>query len=206
MSRTGDFYENVVTGERAVVLRGEEAPGAGVLVHLAVAPGGAVVGEHVHPGITERFLVLGGTLGTRIDGVERELTAGEEATVPPTVPHDWWNAGTGRADVIVEISPPDPRFEMLIATLFGLANAGRTRPDGMPGLLQAALIGTEFSDVIRFTSPPAAVQKVAFGVLGAIARARGLRGVYPEYLHVHGHVDPDPAALAAAGLPAPAAA
>ena len=57
--------------------------------------------------------------------------------------------------MLVELWPPDPRFETMIATIFGLANAGQTNAKGMPSPPQLALIGREFSDVIRFTKPPA---------------------------------------------------
>jgi mannose-6-phosphate isomerase-like protein (cupin superfamily) len=204
LSRYGDLYENRVTGERAVVLQGDEdGAGAPGLVHLTVRTGGAVIGEHAHPRLQERFRVVAGTLGTRLDGVERTLAAGDEATVPPGMPHDWWNAGDGEASVLVELSPPDPRFEAVIATLWGLANAGRTNAKGMPGPLQLALLGREFADVIRFTKPPAAIQKVMFGVLGALGRLRGYRGVYPEYLGPHGRTTPDPQVVALAGITAP---
>jgi mannose-6-phosphate isomerase-like protein (cupin superfamily) len=206
VSRYGDLYENRVTGERAVVLRGDEdGRGEPGLVHLTVQPGGAVSAEHWHPHLQERFRVISGTLGTRIDGVEGTLTAGEEATVPAGIPHDWWNAGEGEASVIVELSPPDPRFETVIATLWGLANAGRTNAKGLPNPFQLALVAREFSDVLRLTKPPAAVQGVLFGVLGAGARLRGYRGVYPEYLGPRGRVTPDPDAVAAAGLTPPPA-
>ncbi len=204
MSRYGDFYENVVTGERGVVLRGDDdGHGKSVLTHLTVKPGGAVAGEHVHPALEERFRVVHGELGTRVDGVERTLGPGEEATVRAGVPHDWWNAGEGDAGVIVEITPPDPRFEMMIATLWGLANAGRTNEKGMPGPLQLALIGSEFADVIRFTKPPAAVQKAMFGLLGALGRLRGYRGIYPEYLGPDGRTTPDPEVVALSGVEPP---
>ena len=50
MSRCGDVYENKVTGEYAVVLRGSEDRGDGpAVVYLTLKPGGAVVGEHVRP-------------------------------------------------------------------------------------------------------------------------------------------------------------
>jgi quercetin dioxygenase-like cupin family protein len=201
VSRQGDMYENRVTGERAVVLRGDEDRGdAPALVHLTVKSGGAVVGEHVHPRVQERFIVVAGRLGTRLDGVERTLVAGDEATAPAGMPHDWWNAGETDAEVIVELTPPDPRFEAMIATMFGLANDGRTDGRGRPGPLQLALIGREFADVIRFTRPPAVVQRVLFGILGAVGRRRGLRGIYPEYLAPHGYVAPDPDALRLADL------
>ena len=44
MARYGDLYVNNVTGERAVVLRGDEdAPGEPMLVHLHVYPDGGGV-------------------------------------------------------------------------------------------------------------------------------------------------------------------
>ena len=84
MARYGDFYENKVTGERGVVLRGDEdSGGQPALVHLVAQPHGAVIGEHIHPRIREGFRVISGRLGTRVDGVERTLTAGEEAMAVP---------------------------------------------------------------------------------------------------------------------------
>ena len=74
MARYGEFYENKVTGERGVVLRGDEDERRPepALVHLVVQPHGAVAGEHIHP----RFQgVVPGHLrgrGTRVDGAERE--------------------------------------------------------------------------------------------------------------------------------------
>lgn len=208
VSRNGDFYENRITGEFVVVLRGDEdaAAGESAIAHLTVKPHGAVVGEHMHPQITERFVVISGTLGTRVNGVERNLQAGEEATAAPDVAHDWWNAGDEEASVLVEVAGPQeqkPRFEAMIATIFGLANDGRTNAKGLPGPLQLALIAQEYADVIRFTKPPAAVQGPLFAVLGALARLRGLQGVYPEYLQPHGRTSPAPEAMARAGFALP---
>jgi hypothetical protein len=53
--------------------------------------------------------------------------------------------------VLVEVEGPDEqrqRFDALFATIFGLANAGRTSARGMPGLLQLALRAHQFRDVI----------------------------------------------------------
>ena len=192
-----------------MILRGDEdrSPGQSGLAHLTVRPHGAVAGEHVHAQITERFAVISGVLGTRIGGVERQLGAGGEATVAPGTAHDWWNAGEDDASVLVEVSGPDEqavRFEAMIATIFGLANDGRTNAKGMPSPLQLALLAREFEDVISFTSPPRAVQRPLFAVLGSLGRMRGLQGVYPKYLHPHGTTTPDAEAVRVAGLAAPA--
>jgi hypothetical protein len=45
MSRYGDVYENKVTREYAVVLRGTEDRGGGpMIVHLTARPGAAIIG------------------------------------------------------------------------------------------------------------------------------------------------------------------
>ena len=182
MSKAGDVFENPVTGERGVVRVGTVESGGELLVSdLYVRPGGAVVGEHVHPIIHETFTVVRGQVGFRVDGRESVAGSGKRLRVPPGTAHDWWNAGDEEAHVIVEIRP-GARFEEAIRNTFGLAQDGKTNAKGMPNPLQAALIAREFEDVLWFTKPPRAVQKVLFAVLAPIARALGYRGSYPEYL------------------------
>src|SRR5215207_9189892 len=105
MSRCGDVYENRVTGEYAVVLRGTEDRGDGPgVVHLTVRPGGGVVGEHFHPHIVERFSVLRGRFEARIGGQLTRLEAGQSAAAPAGVAHDWWNGSdTEEVQVIIEV-------------------------------------------------------------------------------------------------------
>lgn len=173
-----------MTRERCVVRESDEAAGR-ALVDLYVEPGGAVAGEHVHDHLVERFEVIEGRVGFRIDGREQIAEPGLRAEVVAGVPHDWWNAGGTTAHVLVEVEGPvAAKFEELIVTLFGLAHDGRTNKKGMPDPLQLALIATEFEDVIRFTKPPRAVQKALFGVLAPIARARGKRPTYPHHRDV----------------------
>jgi quercetin dioxygenase-like cupin family protein len=204
-TRRGDVIENIVTGERAIVLVGTEDSGDGKLVvFMGVRPGGAVVGEHVHPSLTERFRVVSGRLGVCLDGVESVLGPGEEAFVRPGVVHDWWNAGDEEAQVVVEIDP-GRRFEIMISTLFGLANDGLTNAKGMPHLLQASVIAQEFGDVVQFVRPPRFVQRALFGVLAPIARALGYRPYYERYLRPHAHVDVVPDLMALVDEPAAAA-
>jgi quercetin dioxygenase-like cupin family protein len=181
--------ENPVTGERGIVRQAPGASGPRLVADLYARPGAAVVGEHVHPGSTETFTVVRGTLGIRLDGTERLATSGTRVVVPPNTPHDWWNAGDDTAWVIVEVDPGH-RFEAMIRNLFGLAADGRTDGTGRPGLLQTALLAREFDDTIRFTSPPRAIQRTLFAALAPLGRLRGLRGSYPEYeRHTGEHVE-----------------
>lgn len=182
MSKAGEVIENPVTGERVVVRVGTEDSGGRMLVADAyVRPGGAVTGEHVHPTIEEYFTVVRGRVGFRLDGRETVARPGERLHVPAGTAHDWWNAGDEEALITVEITP-GARFEEMVVNLFGLARDGKTNAKGMPNLLQGALFAQEFEDVLYFTKPPQAVQKVLFAALAPVARLFGYKGSYPEYL------------------------
>jgi quercetin dioxygenase-like cupin family protein len=180
MTRAGEIWTNDVTGERVVVREAPSADRDRLVADLYVAPGGAVALEHIHPAIHERFTVVRGRLGVKVDGTERVGRPGDVVDVPPGTPHDWWNAGEDEAHVVVEVEPAR-RFEEMIVTVWGLANAGRTDAKGRPGLLQLAVTMQEFQDVMVTTRPPRVVQRVLFGPLARLARRRGLRGAYPEY-------------------------
>jgi quercetin dioxygenase-like cupin family protein len=195
-SRRGDVIMNHVTGERAIVLVGTEESRDGRTVgFLGVRPGGAVVGEHVHSSITERFRVVSGRLCVRVNGAESVLGPGDEVTIKPGTVHDWWNAGDVEAQVVVKIDP-GRRFEIMLSTLFGLANDGLTNDKGLPHLLQLAVIGDEFADVIEFVEPPRIVQRMMFAILAPIGRALGYRPWYERYLRPYAHVEVIPELMA----------
>jgi Cupin domain len=138
-----------------------------------------VVGEHQHPALVESFSVQEGELTMLRDGRKSVLRAGERAEIEPGVWHDWWNEGDVAAIVRVEITPGE-RFVHMIETLFGLAREGHVNKRGMPHPLQLALFATEFSDVVVFRKPPAAVQRVLFSILAPLAHRRGYRATYPS--------------------------
>src|SRR5262245_45089292 len=207
MSKAGDVIENPVTGERAVVRIGTEQTGGELLVvDLYIRPGGAVMGEHLHPAIEERFTVLRGQVGFRLSGRVATAEPGVTLFAPPGMSHNWWNAGPEEALVRVEVRPA-ARFEAMIANAFGLAQDGRVNARGMPNLLQLAVFAREFDDVVRFTRPPRLVQRLLFGLLAPLARMLGYRGSYPEYLArgPSGSVPVEPMDVAAALADRPAA-
>jgi mannose-6-phosphate isomerase-like protein (cupin superfamily) len=193
LSRGGDLVVNEVTGERVVTLIGSgDGRGDRLAADLRV---GVPSAPHYHPSLTERFRVVAGRLEALLDDERRALEAGADMTIPPGMVHDWWNAGDEEARVLVEVTP-GRRFEIMVTTLFGLANDGKGNDKGLPGPTQLALIAREFSDIVRFIKPPPLVQSVLFPLLAAIGRARGYRGFYPRYLEPTGHEEPDPAMLA----------
>ena len=180
--RAGEVYENRVQGDRFVVREGsEDTRGERLVGDLYVRPGGAVAGKHTHSYITERFEVLAGTVRFHVDGREEIAGPGERVEVPPGVVHDWWNVGDDEAHVLVDIRPAE-RFELMIQNLYGLANDGKANARGVPRLLPLALFAREFRREGEFVRPPRIVQRVLFGALAPLARARGYKAIHAEYL------------------------
>jgi quercetin dioxygenase-like cupin family protein len=175
----GEVWANPVTLEHAVIVELPWLNDEGrAVADLTALPGARVAGEHLHPALFESFSVQEGELTVLRDGRKSVLRAGERAEIEPGVWHDWWNEGDVDAIVRVEITPGE-RFVHMIETLYGLAREGHVNKRGMPHPLQLALFATEFSDVIVFRKPPAAVQRVLFSSLAPIARRRGYRATYP---------------------------
>ena len=180
--RAGEVYENRIQGDRFVVREGSrDTRGERLVGDLYIRPGGAVAGKHVHSYITERFEVLAGTVRFHVDGREEVAAPGRQVEVPPGVVHDWWNVGDDEAHVLVDIRPAE-RFELMIQNLYGLANDGKSDARGVPNLLPLALFAREFGREGEFIRPPRIVRRILFGALAPLARARGYRGINPEYL------------------------
>jgi mannose-6-phosphate isomerase-like protein (cupin superfamily) len=199
VSRRGQVFENPVSGERAIVITDPlDHPGRVLVAELHVRPGGRVVGAHRHPGLVERFQVVRGEVGFLIGDKEELLGAGRSAEVPAGVLHDWWQVGDEEAEVVVEVNP-GARFVEMVGTFYGLARDGKVDKNGLPKPLQLALSASDYSDTMVVAKPPPWVQKVVFGMLAPIARARGLKPTYEEYLTSSVVVEPDPAALALLG-------
>ena len=205
--RIGDELDNPVTKEHARIIEAPwQNPQGRARAEMIARVGSRVLGEHLHPGLVERFTVLEGELTVTRDGKLGRLVEGQTGEVRAGQWHDWWNASDRDARVIVEVEPGE-RFAYMLETLFGLAELGHVDAKGMPNLLQMALIGREFSDTVQFKSPPPSVQKALFAALAPIAHALGYRATYPQLSR--SLLAPDPAdvaaALAAAPVPADAA-
>jgi quercetin dioxygenase-like cupin family protein len=175
MIRSGDRLENPITGEVLIFHRtSQDTNGEYVLVETIVRPDGFVAAAHVHPYQTERFEVLEGSLGLRVD--EQELVAGpgDVAVVPPRTPHRFWNAGEREVRFLAEVRPA-LQFESLIETMFTLAAEGKTNRKGMPNPLRLAVIAKAHFDTVRLPFPPAALQRAALALAAPLGQALGYR-------------------------------
>lgn len=180
--RAGEVYVNSASGERAVVVLGpNETAGQRLVVDLYLRPNGGMTGRHYHPVVREQFRVVKGRLAYTLNRVEKTAAVGEIVNVAPGTLHDFWNPGAEEALVRVDVQPAE-RFAALIKNGFALAQDGKTDRTGKPGMLQIALMAREFDDVIRYDKGPRVIQQLLFFLLTPFAKAKGLRGSYPEYL------------------------
>jgi quercetin dioxygenase-like cupin family protein len=169
----GDLIENPVTGERLVFHEtAAETGGERVVFETIVRPDGFVAAAHVHPFQTERFEMLAGTLGVRRGKERAELRAGESVTIRPGTPHKFWNAGEDEVRFVCTVTPA-LQFERLIATMFGLAAAGKTNRKGMPSPLRLAVIARSHFDDVRLPFPPATVQRLGLALGAPVGRLLG---------------------------------
>ncbi len=182
MATAGDTLEHPITGERIVFLKTARDTGGELLqVDFFMKPGGFVAAEHVHSRQEERFEVLSGSVRFRMNGQDRNVSAGETVVVPAGTPHVWWNPGEEEGHVVVELRPA-LRTENFFETFFGLAQDGKVSPrSGLPNPLQMALIAREYEDEIYLARPPLFVQRVLFGLLATIGKLLGYKARYPEY-------------------------
>jgi mannose-6-phosphate isomerase-like protein (cupin superfamily) len=183
MAHVGKTIEHPLTGERVTFLETAASTG-GEKLRLAIemAPGGELVGSHVHPRAEERFEVVTGRVQMNRSGKRSVLEVGETAVIPAGTGHTWGNPFDEPAAIAVDLYPA-LRMETFFETWFGLARDGRFgKRTKLPTFLQLALVLHDFRPDINFPPgiPGAAARGMA-AVLAPIARTRGYRSVYPHY-------------------------
>jgi quercetin dioxygenase-like cupin family protein len=180
MAVPGSELVNPATGLRTVFRETAKSTSGELLqVDWIADPGWTTGPDHVHRLQAERFEVLSGSLGLRVEGVEGVYGPGEVIVAAAGSPHAAWNAGDERVHVLVDFRPA-LRTEVACETLAGLARDGKTTKAGVPkNPLRAARILRHFEDEIYFVRPPLVVQRVIFGALASTARLLGYRPEYP---------------------------
>ncbi|MDX1413366.1 MAG: cupin domain-containing protein [Candidatus Promineifilaceae bacterium] len=137
-----------------------------------------VIPLHKHLKCEERFETVAGKLGVILEGKERIFEVGESVTIPPGSAHTFWNAGQDELRFITEIRPPG-ELQTYWETVFGLAEDGRVGDNGLPNLLQLAVI----APLADSYDPrvPVNVTKGLIVLLGGIGRLLGYKERYPQY-------------------------
>lgn len=180
MAKAGDELVNLITELKTVFRKTAQDTGGELLrVDWLGEPGWTTGPDHVHPRQEERFEVISGKLGLRVEGVERVLGDGEEIMAPARSAYAAWNAGEDQVHALIDFRPA-LRTETAFETLAGLARDGKTNRAGAPrNPLLLALVLRHFEDEIYFVRPPLALQRVIFRVLDRVARLLGYRAEYP---------------------------
>jgi quercetin dioxygenase-like cupin family protein len=181
MAKAGDELVNPVTGLRTVFRKtAQDTCGELLQVDWIGDPGWTTGPDHVHPLQEERFEVISGELGLRVEGVEHVLGEGEVIVAPAGSAHAAWNASSNdEVHALIDFRPA-LRTETAFETLAGLARDGKTNKAGAPkNPLLLALILHHYEDEIYFVRPPLALQRMIFGVLAKVARLLGYRAEYP---------------------------
>jgi mannose-6-phosphate isomerase-like protein (cupin superfamily) len=127
--------------------------------------------EHFHPTRDERWEVLEGSAGVKVDGRWRELTPGDGPVhVAPGVRHELRNTSGRQARLRTEVTPggrlDDFLTESAWAAREGLYTA-RNLPKGLRGAAWVSDFALRFRDETVMCSPPPALQRL---VLPAAAR------------------------------------
>jgi mannose-6-phosphate isomerase-like protein (cupin superfamily) len=178
MIRQGDSIENQVTGERLVFLKtSRETSGELVVFEAFVKPSGFVASAHLHPYQEERFHILRGAVGFKLDRSRMVAGPGQRVTVPAGTPHKFWNAGDDEVHFECEVRPA-LQFEQLIETMFGLAADGKTNRKGMPNPLRLAVIARAHFDDVRLPFPAVWMQRMGLALGEPLGRLMGYDASY----------------------------
>jgi quercetin dioxygenase-like cupin family protein len=177
MVRAGDTIESPVSGERVTFLTTAAESGERLTrAEVHVRPHGFATGnaEHVHRRQEERFEMREGHITFRIDGAEQRAGPGDVVAVPAGHRHKWWNADDQPATFILEVEPA-LNFETILETMFGLARDGKVNRNGLPNLLQLAVIAESAEG---YRNP---IERALLGILALGGRLAGYRDRYQRY-------------------------
>jgi len=134
---------------------------------------------HYHPYQEEQFEVRQGEFRTNINGVVQDYHPGDRFSVPMNTPHWMYNAGDTEGKLIWQVRPA-LKTQAFFETMWGLDADGKTNDQGVPNLLQLAVIMQAFADEFRATNPPYWLQQILFAVLAPIGRMMGYQAQYPQ--------------------------
>ncbi len=179
MAQTGTTITNRAGEQILFRQTAHDTNGALLEVEVQYRANAAPPPAHYHPLQEEHFSVLAGAIQTTIGGQTRTYLPGEEFVVPPGVAHAMHNTSAEPGRVLWQIRPA-LQTEALFEMLWGLASDGKTNHNGVPTLLQLAVLLHTYNREFRLCKPPYALQKIIWTLLAAIGRWKGYRSQYAQ--------------------------
>ena len=180
MASPRQSIENKCTGERITWIETARDTGGALLrFEFTVAPGGRLPVKHLHPGQSERFELSSGEFCVDLNGQERVLKPGETLTIAPGQPHSWRNPSSSEQARLIVTFEPALNTETFLEQFFGLANDGKTKPDGTPPFLQIMAMVNRYQ--LFIAGPPVFMQRIMGATIGNLARLLGYRAYDPRY-------------------------
>ena len=85
------------------------------LAEATLAPGAATTAHH-HVRAEELYFITAGNGSMRVGDQEREVTVGDCVVIPPGVPHQLKNTGTGPLTLLCCCAPPYADDDTVLAT------------------------------------------------------------------------------------------
>ena len=136
--------------------------------------GDAVLPEHYHPSLEERWETLEGEARVKLDGVWRDLEPADgQVLIARDVRHELRNESGRLTRMRTRVTPAgrleDFLTESARAARDGLYNA-RNLPTGFRGATWIADFALRFRDETVMTSPPPALQRLLLPPLARLAR------------------------------------
>jgi quercetin dioxygenase-like cupin family protein len=182
MAYKGKIISNKKTGQQISFIQTSDDTGGELLeMESLFQPNSIEPVTHYHPFQEEYFTVLEGEICVRINDGVKVLKRGDKLRIKKNQVHSMWNRSKNIARVNWKVMPALDT-EYFLETGIGIANEKQTNEQGMPGILQVALLANRFSHVYRISKPPYAIQKLVFNVLTPISYLAGYRSCYKEFI------------------------
>jgi quercetin dioxygenase-like cupin family protein len=180
MAKAGDEFIRP-NGERLTFRKtSRETNGELLEMEMVYSPNSSKPPSHYHPNQDEHFEVLRGTIVTEIGGQVRSFEAGDSFYVPRGTHHWMYNTSSEPGTVIWQVQPA-LETETLFETLWGLGIDGKSNDNGIPNLLQIAVLFREYRREFRLSKPPHWLQKILFAILAPIGKFLGYQTKYEKY-------------------------
>jgi quercetin dioxygenase-like cupin family protein len=163
---------NPKTGETITFVKtARDTDGALFQMSYRMAPHAAIADEHAHPNQEMTIEVRSGTLTCTVDGVDRQVRAGETLTIPPGAMHFQRNDSDEEVHAL-ESYRPALQMQEFFEVLVGWANDGKTNEFGLPSRLRLAVLHRYFHRTIISSSRRRNVEARLLAPIGVL---RGYR-------------------------------